>query len=138
MIEDIAVYALLFVYIICLQFTNLKSMLLVTPRGPNVTSKSQMKKQDTSVSLELSLKEAYPWINDWNMSWKLIITTANSIIGVSILAMPFCFSKCGVLLAPLMIVACSLLVKLCCHLLVKSASLSHSPTWVDKITSRPT
>ena len=63
------------------------------------------------------------------MSFKLVITTANSIIGVSILAMPFCFKQCGILLAPLILVLCAFLVKMCCHLLVKSATLSHSPTY---------
>ena len=63
------------------------------------------------------------------MTYKLIITTANSIIGVSILAMPFCFKQCGIILATLMIILCSFLVKMSCHLLVKSANMARSRTY---------
>ena len=55
------------------------------------------------------------------MSFKHIITTANSIIGVSILAMPFCFKQCGILLAMLMILISGMVVKMACYLLLKSA-----------------
>ena len=63
------------------------------------------------------------------MTFKLTLTTANSIIGVSILAMPYCFKECGIILAILLIVFCAYLVRMCCHLLVKSANLSHSRTY---------
>ena len=56
------------------------------------------------------------------MSFKHIITTANSIIGVSILAMPFCFKQCGILLAMLMILISGLVVKFTSYLLLKSAN----------------
>ena len=29
------------------------------------------------------------------MTFKLVLTTANSIIGVSILSMPYCYKECG-------------------------------------------
>ena len=63
------------------------------------------------------------------MSIRLTITTANSIIGVSILAMPFCFKQCGILLALLMIILCGYLVKMACHLLIKSSRLSECRTY---------
>jgi len=52
------------------------------------------------------------------------VTLANSIIGVSILAMPYVFKQCGVILATLMIFMSGSLVKLTCHLLMKSALLA--------------
>ncbi|XP_063363598.1 putative sodium-coupled neutral amino acid transporter 10 [Cydia amplana] len=52
------------------------------------------------------------------------ITLANSIIGVGILAMPFCFQKCGVLLATLILLSMGLVSRLCCHFLLKSALLA--------------
>ena len=63
------------------------------------------------------------------MTFKLVLTTANSIIGVSILTMPYCYKQCGLILATLLIICCAFLVRMCCHLLVKSANLSHSRTY---------
>ena len=58
------------------------------------------------------------------MLFRSIITLANSIIGVSILAMPFCFKQCGIVLATLMLILSGVMVKVTCHLLLKSAILS--------------
>ena len=63
------------------------------------------------------------------MSFKLVLTMANAIIGVSILAMPFCYKQCGILLATLMLILSSILAKMCCHLLLKAAILSRSRTY---------
>ncbi|KAG6455147.1 putative sodium-coupled neutral amino acid transporter 10 [Manduca sexta] len=52
------------------------------------------------------------------------ITLANSIIGVGILAMPFCFQKCGVVLATLILLSMGLVSRLCCYFLLKSALLA--------------
>ncbi|XP_072947211.1 uncharacterized protein [Epargyreus clarus] len=52
------------------------------------------------------------------------VTLANSIIGVGILAMPFCFQQCGVLLATLILVLMGLVSRLCCHFLLKSAIIT--------------
>lgn len=58
------------------------------------------------------------------MTVKSIITLANSIIGVSILAMPFCFRQCGVVLATVLLLSASVVVQLACHLMIKSANLA--------------
>ncbi|XP_046968633.1 putative sodium-coupled neutral amino acid transporter 10 [Vanessa cardui] len=52
------------------------------------------------------------------------ITLANSIIGVGILAMPFCFQQCGVLLATLILLSMGLVSRLCCYFLLKSAIIT--------------
>ncbi|CAG4950750.1 unnamed protein product [Colias eurytheme] len=52
------------------------------------------------------------------------ITLANSIIGVGILAMPFCFQQCGVLLATLILLCMGLVSRLCCYFLLKSAIIT--------------
>ncbi|XP_060802393.1 putative sodium-coupled neutral amino acid transporter 10 [Amyelois transitella] len=52
------------------------------------------------------------------------ITLANSIIGVGILAMPFCYQQCGVLLATLILLFMGLVSRLCCYFLLKSALLA--------------
>ena len=53
-----------------------------------------------------------------------ITTLANSIIGVSVLAMPFCFKQCGVVLAILLLLLSSIFSRLACHFLIKSAVMS--------------
>ena len=58
------------------------------------------------------------------MTFRSVITLANSIIGVSILAMPFCFKQCGIVLAILMIFLSGIVVKLSCHFMVKSALIA--------------
>ncbi|KAJ2944201.1 hypothetical protein O0L34_g18179 [Tuta absoluta] len=52
------------------------------------------------------------------------ITLANSIIGVGILAMPFCFQQCGVLLATVILLFMGLISRLCCYFLLKAALLA--------------
>lgn len=48
---------------------------------------------------------------------KGVINTANSLVGSSMLAMPFVLSKCGIILGALVIIFCGLLCETSCHLL---------------------
>lgn len=51
----------------------------------------------------------------FTMSWLSVITLANSIIGVAILSMPYCFKQCGIILAIVMILCSGMLVKVQMH-----------------------
>ncbi|CAK1586414.1 unnamed protein product [Parnassius mnemosyne] len=57
------------------------------------------------------------------------ITLANSIIGVGILAMPFCFQQCGVLLATVILLLMGFVSRLCCYFLLKSAIITRRRTF---------
>ncbi|XP_064478677.1 solute carrier family 38 member 10-like isoform X2 [Ornithodoros turicata] len=54
-------------------------------------------------------------------SLKNTVNLGNSIIGVSILAMPYCFQECGIILSSLLLLASGLLTRITSHLLLKSA-----------------
>lgn len=53
-----------------------------------------------------------------------VMTLCNSIIGVSILAMPFCFKQCGIILSILLLCLSSILSRFACHFLLKSAVIT--------------
>ncbi|XP_037944170.1 putative sodium-coupled neutral amino acid transporter 10, partial [Teleopsis dalmanni] len=53
-----------------------------------------------------------------------IMTLANSIIGVGILAMPFCFQKCGIVLSVILLIISGWVTRICCHYLIKSSLLT--------------
>ncbi|KAG7296343.1 hypothetical protein JYU34_021481 [Plutella xylostella] len=52
------------------------------------------------------------------------ITLANSIIGVGVLAMPFCFQQCGIILATLLLLLMGLVSRLSSYFLLKSAIMA--------------
>ncbi|OZC06910.1 transmembrane amino acid transporter protein [Onchocerca flexuosa] len=56
--------------------------------------------------------------------WPHIFNLANCIVGVSMLAMPYCLQQCGILLGTILIGICSILTKLTCHLLYQGALLT--------------
>ncbi|XP_055837820.1 putative sodium-coupled neutral amino acid transporter 10 [Episyrphus balteatus] len=53
-----------------------------------------------------------------------VMTLANSIIGVGILAMPFCFQKCGIILSIVLLILNNLITRISCHYLIKSSLLT--------------
>ena len=52
------------------------------------------------------------------------INLVNSVIGVSLLSMPFCFKKCGIVLSVVLIVMSALLNRFSCYLLLKSSIIA--------------
>ncbi|TKR93825.1 hypothetical protein L596_008207 [Steinernema carpocapsae] len=56
--------------------------------------------------------------------WPHIFNLSNCIVGVSVLAMPFCYQQCGILLATILIGVCAYITKITSHALYKGAYVS--------------
>jgi solute carrier family 38 (sodium-coupled neutral amino acid transporter), member 10 len=61
-----------------------------------------------------------------NMHWKSVINMTNGIMGISILAMPYCFSQCGILLGTLSLFFIALLTSYSCKLLIHSSDMKRT------------
>ncbi|ESO02416.1 hypothetical protein HELRODRAFT_161682 [Helobdella robusta] len=59
-----------------------------------------------------------------NSTWPHVVNLANSIIGVSVLALPLCFQQCGVILGTALLLGSAWLAYDSCLLLTKTATLT--------------
>ncbi|XP_062581724.1 putative sodium-coupled neutral amino acid transporter 10 isoform X2 [Saccostrea cucullata] len=62
-------------------------------------------------------------------NWPHVLNLSNSIIGVTVLAMPFCFQQCGVVLGILMLFFCTWLTLMSCRLLITAGISSRKRSY---------
>ena len=62
------------------------------------------------------------------IKWQSVINMTNGIIGVSILAMPYCFAQCGIILGTLVLMASAYLTAYSCKILLKASEIKSIKT----------
>lgn len=62
-------------------------------------------------------------------NWPHVLNLGNSIIGVTVLAMPFCFQQCGVILGSLVLFFCTWLTLVSCKLLITAGISSRKRSY---------
>ncbi|XP_046572857.1 putative sodium-coupled neutral amino acid transporter 10 isoform X1 [Haliotis rubra] len=62
-------------------------------------------------------------------NWPYILNLGNSIIGVAVLAMPFCFKQCGIILGIVLLLFCTWLTLVSCQLLMRAAAVSRKRSY---------
>ncbi|ESP04030.1 hypothetical protein LOTGIDRAFT_109866 [Lottia gigantea] len=62
-------------------------------------------------------------------NWPYVINLSNSIIGISTLAMPFCFKQCGILLGILLLLLSTWLTLVSCQILMKAGVTSRRSSY---------
>ncbi|CAG7719106.1 unnamed protein product [Allacma fusca] len=58
-----------------------------------------------------------------------VMTMANCIVGVSVLAMPFCFKQCGVVLASILLMLSGVMTRTICYFLLKASTITRRRTY---------
>lgn len=62
-------------------------------------------------------------------NWPHVLNLGNSIIGITVLAMPFCFQQCGVILGSLVLFFCTWLTLVSCKLLITAGISSRKRSY---------
>ena len=75
------------------------------------------------------------WFLDGEMESDIphIVNLINSVIGVGILAMPFCMSQCGLILGTIVLLFCGFITLQSCLMLISSAKAKNK-TRYDNLT----
>lgn len=61
--------------------------------------------------------------------WSAVINLSNSIIGVSVLAMPWCFKECGIILAVSLLLITVVINKFSCNLLLRASKATRKTSY---------
>lgn len=63
-----------------------------------------------------------------DLNWQSVINMTNGIIGVSVLAMPYCFAQCGIILGTLVLIFSAYLTAYSCKILLEASDIKNIKT----------